>query len=338
MRPTLALLLILAPAVLAQPQKLFPDDYQPSPCASAAPVCETFNQSQFADIAARRGYDIGQEWVNAHWEELTRALAPTCAKVATCFATPGNTSVFCNDILAPEAYGVCERYPEGSTDREKCRFFTRTFWFGHDRKSAEAWKKLQACTAGKSDPGAGLRTLDYWMTPARLGPDYDGKFTLYTVDRVTRVPIKAQVTLDVKQPLFGDAEDGRLTSFYPVPWKLRLKRVPNEQGHRDVVPPEVRIQAKGYEPVTFRLPIEVPVLTVTMEPSPEKLRRGRNTVTVTARDAATGEPVEARVMGGYAVLGKTNEPFELELGAERPEIWVTSLFDRYSDVVVAPAK
>jgi hypothetical protein len=80
-------------------------------------------------------------------------------------------------------------------------------------------------------------------------------------------------------------------------------------------------------------------MTVTMDPDPSKLKRGKNTVTITARDAATGTPVEARVMGGSSVLGKTNVPFELEIvkGQKRPEIWVTSLYDRYNDVVVVSA-
>jgi hypothetical protein len=79
-------------------------------------------------------------------------------------------------------------------------------------------------------------------------------------------------------------------------------------------------------------------MNVAMTPEPSKLGRGKNTVTVAATDASTGKPIEARVMmGTHTILGKTNVPFELELakGQKREEIWVTSLFDRYSDVVVA---
>jgi hypothetical protein len=119
-----------------------------------------------------------------------------------------------------------------------------------------------------------------------------------------------------------------------VPWKPKPVRVPNAAGHKDVLPPAVTLQAPGYRTVTFRLPMEIPSMKVTM--SPAKLRRGKNTVTVTAVDAATGKPVEARVMGGQLVLGKTNVPFELEVVGKAPEIWVTSLYDRYNDVVVAP--
>jgi hypothetical protein len=74
-----------------------------------------------------------------------------------------------------------------------------------------------------------------------------------------------------------------------------------------------------------------------VEMKPAKLRRGKNIVTITAVDSVTGKPVEARVMGGERVLGKTNQPFEIEITGKRPEIWVTNLYDRYSDVVVAPA-
>jgi hypothetical protein len=82
--------------------------------------------------------------------------------------------------------------------------------------------------------------------------------------------------------------------------------------------------------------VQVPVMKAEMKPA--KLRRGKNRVTITAVDSVTGKPVEARVMGGERVLGKTNEPFELEITGKQPEIWITNLYDRYSDVVVAPAK
>lgn len=332
----LALLLVLAAPALAHDRQPFPDDFTPSPCALAAPVCKTFRQSQFAEIAAVRGFDIGQEWVDAHWSELSEALAPSCAKIATCFAT--NEATFCNDIVSEEVFATtCNRYPEGSVEREKCSFFVRTYLFGHDRNSAEPWKAIQDCA--KEQPAAG-RTLEWWTSPATIGQDYAGSFTVYAIDSETRVPVGARVHLDVKGNLYAPGAPGGLpTTFYPVPWKAKLVRVPNGQGHRDVVPPQVRLEAPGYQPVTFQLTMEVPKMTLKMEPDPSKLTPGRNIVTISAHDSATGEPVEARVMGGSAVLGKTNVPFELEImkGQQRPEIWVTSLYDRYSDVVVAPA-
>jgi hypothetical protein len=47
-----------------------------------------------------------------------------------------------------------------------------------------------------------------------------------------------------------------------------------------------------------------------------------------------------RVMAGDLVLGNANAPVTLEWkkGQKRPEIWITSLFDRYGDEVVAPAQ
>jgi hypothetical protein len=102
------------------------------------------------------------------------------------------------------------------------------------------------------------------------------------------------------------------------------------------VAPEVRIEAPGYRVESFRVPVEVPVMKVTMKPA--KLKRGKNSVTITAIDSITGKPVEARVMAGEIVAGKTNAPFQLEISGKRPEIWITNLYDRYSDVVVAPAE
>ena len=336
---TLAILLLLATPLLAQDRKPFPDDYVPSPCAETAQVCQTFRQSQFASIAAKRGFDLGQEWVDAHWNEFQEELAPSCRKIASCFAA-NNSFTFCNDVLFPEAYATaCEKYEEGSPDHRKCWQFITMFLFGHDRTSRGPWEQIRAC--GKEQAGTAERTLDYWMKPATLAPDYVGDFRIYTIDSETHVPIYSRLVFDVKPQIYAsNAPDGLPTSFYLVPWQGKLTRVPNADGHRDVVAPEVRIEAEGYKTITFRLPMEVPKLNVSMSPEPSKLKRGKNTVTITATDASTGKPVEARVMmGTHTVLGKTNVPFELELakGQKRGEIWVTSLFDRYSDVVVAKA-
>lgn len=336
----LTILLVLGLPALAQSRQPFPDDYEPSACATAAPVCKTFRQSQFAEIAAIRGFDIGQEWVDAHWRELSEALSPACAKIATCFAAPGNDATFCNDLVSQEVFATtCNRYPEGSVDREKCSFFVRVYLFGHDRNSTEPWKKIQECT--KAQTVAGERTFEWWIAPARIGADYAGSFTVYAIDSETRVPVRASVHVESKAQVYApDSPDGLPTTFYAVPWKPRLTRVPNAHGHRDVAPPRVRIEAKGYRTETFQLPMDVSTMIVKMEPDASQLKRGRNTVTIVARDAATGAPVEARVMAGSTVLGKTNEPFELEIvkGQKRPEIWVTNLYDRYSDVVVVPAE
>ncbi len=337
----LALLLVLALPALAQTRQPYPDDYKASPCANAAPVCKSFPKSGFADVAMKRGWDISADWVFAHWDQMTEALAPSCAKIAACFAVPGNTFQFCNDVLSDEVYNTtCTKlFPEGP-DRQKCEYFVRTYLVGHDHNSRPPWQKIQDC-AKTQTVASGDRTLVWWMVPATIGPDYTGKFTVYAYDSETHIPVRARVHLDVPEIIYApDSVDGQPTAYTPVPWKAKFVRVPNAQGHRDVAPPLMHLEAQGYTPVTHQLVMNVPVMNVTMTPEPSKLKRGKNTVTITATDAATGAPVEARVMGGTAVLGKTNVPFELEIakGTKRPEIWVTSLYDRYSDIIVAPAE
>ena len=331
MHPILGILLLLA-------REPFPADYQPSPCATpdaVTRVAKTFPQSEIAQIAAMRGYDVGQEWVDAHWKELTEALHPIWTKAATCFVTAGNDNLFCNDVAQTEAFAVCNRYPEGSKDREKCIFTMTAILAGQDHNSKQTWTELRACA--EANKPAGERTLKWWLTPESFGAMYPGHFTVYTVDSETRVPVQARLHIQSTQPIYADdVPNGLPTTYYKVPWKPKLVRVANAQGHQDVVAPEVRIEAPGYKSVTFRLPMEVPVMKVEMKPA--KLKRGKNSVTITAVDAATGKPVEARVMGGQHVLGKTNVPFELELTGKRPEIWVTNLYDRYSDVVVVAAE
>lgn len=352
MRAILALLILVVPALSGEPLTVppatsiaptpFPTDYRRSPCAATANVCQSFNRSQFADIAALRGFDLGQEWVEAHWDELQTALQPACERIATCFATPGNDHMFCNDIGTVEALGVCNRYPQGSVEREKCGFFINVFMAGVDRNSLPVWTELQACTQAQTgDTPSAHRVLKYWISPGTIHLDQTDPFTVYAVDSETGVAVQAKVLIESKTPIYAeDAPDGQPTTFYAVRWKPRLVRVPNASGHSDLVPPQIRIVAPGYREESFRLPMNVPRMKLTMSPPLAKWKRGTNRVTIKALDAATGSPVEARVMAGSTVLGKTNVPFELVLlpGQKRPEIWVTSLYERYSDVVVAAAK
>lgn len=345
MRKLLGLLVLLAPALLAEttPEKApptpFPADYQRSPCAPKK-ACRPVPQSTFAEIAALRGSDIGQEWVDAHWTELVAAIAPACERIATCFTVAGNDHLFCNDIATEEITPVCSRYPDGSEDRKKCVAFTAVYMASVDSNSLPLWTEAQACAKAAQTTAPAQRTLKYWMSPGQLDLNKPATYRVYTLDSVTGVSVLAKLLIDSKQPIYAeDSPDGTPTSFYKVPWKPSLIRVPNARGRRDLVAPKVRIVAQGYREETFMLPVAIPVMKVNMNPPAKKLKRGKNTVTITARDAATGQPVEARVMGDSLVLGKTNEPFELVLarGKKQPEIWVTSLYDRYQDVVVAPA-
>jgi hypothetical protein len=87
------------------------------------------------------------------------------------------------------------------------------------------------------------------------------------------------------------------------------------------------------------MPYDVPTLKTSITPDPSKLKKGTNRITVTTVDAVTGKPVEMRVMAGTTVLGESNKPIDLVLTSKKsPEIWATSLFNVYSDVVIAPAK
>jgi hypothetical protein len=330
--------MILGILLLLATREPFPADYKPSPCATPAAVAKagkTFPVSEISQIASMRGYTVGQEWVEAHWQELNEALQPVWAKTATCFVTAGNDQLFCSDVAASEAFPLCDRYPQGSVDHEKCIFTMTAILAGQDHNSKEAWSSMQDCAA--QHKSAGERTLEWWLVPETFGANYAGHFTVYAIDSETRVPVQARLQIQSTQQVYAeDVPNGLPTTYYKIPWKARLSRVPNAQGHRDVVAPEVRIEAPGYRVESFRLPLAVSAMKAEMKPA--RLKRGKNTVTVTAVDSVTGKPVEARVMGGEYVLGKTNEPFELEITGKRPEIWITNLYDRYSDVVVAPAE
>src|SRR5689334_6800354 len=114
----------------------FPADYQPSPCATPeaiARVGKSFPQSQVHQIAEMRGYDVPQEWVDAHWKELSADLAPIWAQATTCFVTAANDNLFCNDIAVNQAFATCNKHPKGSKDREYCIFAMTAILAGQDR-------------------------------------------------------------------------------------------------------------------------------------------------------------------------------------------------------------
>lgn len=345
MKKTLGLLLLAAAslsAFAARPtigHQPFPANYTPHPCAPAS-ACASLSKSEVADVAATmRGYSLRQEWVDKHWDEMLALIQPTCAKLATCYATPGNQSLFCMDLLFPEFWGLCDRYPAGSEMNEQCSMFMRIYSLRADLQDKKLGQQAQACAAEKT-PRTGTRPMKVWMSPDSIGEGYDGKFTVYALDPETNVPIQALVTMSDGTRLSARAPGGKPWTNYEIKWPVKFNRVTNSAGHIDLVPPSITVTADGFEPVTLRMPAQPRIVIVEMSPAAGKLKRGRNSVTVNARDAETGKPVELRVMLGETILGDTNKPLEIELkkGEKRPEIWATSLFNLYSDVVIAPAE
>ena len=316
----------------------FPADYKPHPCAPAQ-ACASISRSSVTQAGATlRGYGITEDWLDANFDAMIELIQPTCAKLATCYATRPNGSLFCMDLLFPEFWGLCDRYPKDSEDYEQCAMFMRIYTLRADLQDKALWTEAQACAAEKTSRTE-TGKLEVWIAPASIDRDYKGKFTVYALDTETRVPVQALVQMD-GQRLSARAPGGRPWTNYEIEWPAKFVRVPNAAGHTDFVAPAITVTAEGFAPVTMTLPMVPSRVNVEMTPAADQLKRGRNTVTFNARDADTGEPVELRVMLGETVLGDTNKPLQLEItpGQKRPEIWATSLFDRYGDVVIVPAE
>jgi hypothetical protein len=335
MKKSLALLLLLATSALAQApiRDKFPDDYKPSPCATDTDaVCESYPKNKLKEAGATyRGYDIETDWINAHWDEMREAFRPVCAKVGNCFTGVGNDPVYCLHLLQNDFFDKCQRFPAGSEDRDQCDMFATVFWMG---LNANTPLQLDAQKCMEGQPQA-ERTLQAFVVQQNIGLYFNGNVTVHAYDTDTHIPVRADMAIDAGKLKSSEGPTPR--TGYPNKWKATLKRVPNAEGHFDIVAPTVTLTAAGYKPLTFPMPIEVPKMIVEMTPSPDQLKPGKNVITVTARDVATGKPVEARVMAEDMAVGETNQPFELELTRrdKRPEIWVTSLFNQYSDAVVA---
>lgn len=332
----LASLLLASSSALANGrQEPFPDDYTPHACAPAS-ACDPIPQWQFVNTAALKGLTIDNAWLDANWDRMLELAKPACAKLGTCFATPGNLSIFCVDLVRPEMIAACDRFPKDSKDFEQCSMFMKVFAIGVDLRDKQIWQDAQACSA--KTPRTGERTMKAWVDAEDFSK-YDGKFRVYAIDTGTHVPVMALVSIP-ETTLRAGAPGGKPYASYDIRWAPKFVRVPNAAGHTDLVVPKITVSAEGYAPVTLDFPIQPGEVIVEMSPPLNQLKRGKNTITVTARDSVTNKPVELRVLAGETILGDTNKPLELELkkGTKRPEIWVTSLFDLYDDVVIAPAE
>jgi hypothetical protein len=337
MKKTLAaLLLLLATSALAQTTRReeFPSDYKPAPCApDTDSVCKSLSQPKLREAAGTyRAFHIDDKWLAAHWTELTAEYRKICGKIASCMTLRDNTWQYCRDIMHDDFLAVCDRFPKGSEDAEQCGMVSLTYFIGlpsHQPLQEEAY----ACVAAQ--PQAPERTLEAWVDPEKVPLDFKGEIRFYAYDAETHIPVRALLEIDAGKLVSTEGPVPK--TGYPNIWTARLKRVPRADGHADVVAPTVTLKATGYKPLTFKLNMDVPRMKVEMTPSADQLKVGKNTVTVTARDVTTGAPVEARVMAGKMIAGRTNQPFELELTEQDqlPEIWVTSLYDRYSDAVVS---
>src|SRR5215212_3603147 len=152
MKKTLLLLFLLAgtSAFAARPtigHQKFPDDYTPHPCAPSA-ACASLSKGEIVHVGSTmRGYSLTQDWVDAHWDEMLALMKPSCAKLATCYATPGNQAIFCMDLLFPEFWGLCDRFPAGSEMNEQCSMFMRIYTLRADLGDKDIGLKAQACAA-----------------------------------------------------------------------------------------------------------------------------------------------------------------------------------------------
>lgn len=347
MKKTFVLLLLLsATAALAAdaPREIFPSDYKPLPCAPAN-VCESFKNVGYASAArAFLMREVDMTWYEAHRDELLAMTQPYCAKRATCMATPGNDWMFCNDVFTQELRASCSaKYPVATHKHEfeECLTFVDVFTTGVDQRGSADWRAAQKCTedanAGKTPP---VQHMEWWTSPAVIPIGYTGTIQIFAINTETHVPVQAIVAYEDQILYSKDSPSGRLLTYYKIPVPTKTARVPNAAGHTDIVPPMMTLTAPGYETVNVRFPATVPALKTSISPDVKKLVPGKtSTITVTTIDATTGKPAEMQVMVGDQLAGMSNQPIEVKLpkGRKRPEIWVTSPFDVYSDVVVSPA-
>ncbi|HEX8153649.1 MAG TPA: hypothetical protein VF698_11010 [Thermoanaerobaculia bacterium] len=341
MRPlTISLLFLASITTAAAQQPNYPDKYERLACAPES-VCKSFDEKSLRSAAARYlGLTLDADWLGKNGARMRELIEVQCAKIANCYAQPDvTTPAFCNDIIVPEMRANCTKeWAKGSKDAEQCRVYVEIFATGLDQYTRKQFQEAHACALEKTPPVKKSVAPKVWIEPAKIPYGYKGELYVFAVDPETNLPIPGRIDISHQILWSRPNPEGTLATFYAFKWPTKFVREPNADGHTNVVAPTVTVSFDSYPEVKFPLPVETPKMTLAMTPA--KLKRGRNTVTITAKDVATGQPVEARVMLGERVLGETNKPFALELkkGEKRPEIWVTSLFDLYSDAVVLPAE
>jgi hypothetical protein len=324
------------PGTIACPP--FPDDYTPSSCAPAQ-SCISYSENEIPNAAfAMMGLQVDLKWMSAHYPALQKLYEPICRKHATCLGTAGNNFLFCDDMMATEFRKVCDdNFPKSKNlnDWDQCKAITETWLLGVDQHAKEISDHAQECVKESGLDKMRAKAPVVWTVPAQIARDYTGYITIYALDPDTHVPVAAEIAIE-GQIVYAPANPaGSVATGYPFKWTPKFNRVKNSEGHEDLVAPMLTIKSPLYPEVKLPMPATPPKMIVEIKPSLAKLHNGNNLVTVFAKDAQTGKPVEARVMVGEYVGGEANQPFELEVKkGKRPEIWVTSLFDAYSDVVV----
>jgi len=337
-----ALLAISAHGQPTTPPDSFPSDYVPSACAPNK-ACDTFGVAEFSSAGRQfLGFSMDVRWIEAHAPEMRAAFEPFCRQIATCFATPNNSAMFCTDVVSAAARPICDtKFPKEKSahDNEQCREYLEVYFLGVDQQSMKIWRETQACVA-KQPPVTHTKPPVTWMKPEVLPVDYPDYVQFFALDPDTHVPLLAQIDIEGQIIYAPSNPAGSSATYYPLKMPFKYMRVPNAEGHTDAVPPTITIKTPGYPPVAFRLNAKVPSMKAEMTPGIPSLHAGANTVTVKAIDVESGKPIDARVMVGDDEAGYTNGPITIKLpsSGKRPEIWLKPFLDRYSDVVIAPAR
>jgi len=334
----IAALLLTASVAIGQqtPRPPFPDDYTPSPCAPAT-SCRSYTRTELADAAfVQLGMQLDRRWSDKHYDEMLGYFAPLCKKHATCLGTAGNNFLFCDDTMIREFRAICDqRFPKSQNEKDfnECRSFVEIWALGMDMNAKAFSDPAQKCVRENRLDQMHAKPPVIWVEPATIPRGYKDYIYVYAIDPDTHVPVHAEIKIG-NEIIYAPANPaGSVATGYPFKWPIKYVRVKNSEGHQDLVPPVIKVTSPYYPEVTFPMPIAASKMIVSMTPA--KLHAGKNTITVNARDAETGKPVEARVMANEATIGDTNQVIELDIPKGRmPQIWLTSLFDMYSDVVV----
>ena len=347
MKKTIFLLLLAATAFGQQRphSEIFPSDYTPHPCASNDP-CVAFTEVNFEQAAhAFLLRNLDPKWADMYASELKSTANPFCVQRATCNASPGRVWWFCNDVFSQELRATCDtRFDPKKQpfDNEQCHTWTDTFSSGIDQLGRPAWEKAQKCAkdAATAQATPPLHQMDWWSVPAVIPVDFKGPIVIYAIDRETHVPVQADIRFEDQIIYAADPPIGTPTTYYQFKWPRKLVRVPRADGHTDARQVTMTITAPGYETVTTPTPTAMPTMIVTITPPPVEWKPGVNKIQVNATDSLTGKPVEAQVYAATQTLGFTNKPLEVTIvkKGQNPEIWVSSPFDAYSDVVAVAAQ
>lgn len=290
------------------------------PVASAcerADICDAPAARRYPSLARSIGITVDAAWIEANIESIHASFAPGCEAFGNCLSVWGNSVDFCRLRFTVGLRAECEKTYDISKDLrgwQQCRAVADVFSMRQIMAANAAWPALQECAAGEAG-AAGVASPVVRIEPADPAPGVATELVVEAYQPGTGYPMYGLISI-------GGTRMGE--TFQPVHYALRFEPVTDEWGRITLRTPEVLVEpnpARGsnappFAAVRAAFATAIPETVLSFEPPPAEWKSGANVIRVTARDAASGEALEGRILKSGDVLGDVGEPVTIVLSGD----------------------